>query len=199
MPWRGGDIHVVSVCAEPERRAEIIIRCAEAGKHLYLDKPLCATRDEAARIVAAIEKAGVVSQMFSLVRAAAPARARELISSGAIGKVTALHMDVTFAKGFPTWRRSISRAWRTPSRSIFEKTDSKREFYNVGVYPLVQLHWLLGRRVQRVCAATGNYFFAEHQHNGMEDFGVALLELEGGTVASIAAGRTGWRSHPLAA
>src|SRR5262249_55233986 len=40
------------------------------------------------------------------------------------------------------------------------------------------------------------YFFSEHRHNGMEDFGVALVELEGGGVASIAAGRTGWRSHP---
>jgi predicted dehydrogenase len=191
-----GDIHIVSVCAEPERRAEIIIHCAEAGKHLYLDKPLCASRKEAARIVAAIEKAGVVSQMFSLVRAAAPARARQLVSSGAIGKVTALHMDVTFAKGFPNVAPLDKPRVENARPKQFEKTDSKREFYNVGVYPLVQLHWLLGRRVQRVCAATGNYFFAEHQQSGMEDFGVALLELEAGGVASIAAGRTGWRSHP---
>jgi predicted dehydrogenase len=191
-----GDIHVISVCAEPERRADIAVRCAEAGKHLYLDKPLCASRDEAARIVAAIEKAGVVSQMFSLVRSAAPTRLRELIASGAVGKATALHMDVTFAKGF-TGGATLDKARAETARpKQFETIDSKREFYNVGVYPVVQLHWLLGQRVKRVCAATGNYFFAEHQRNGMEDFGAALLELEGGGVASIAAGRTGWRSHP---
>ncbi len=190
------DVHVVSVCAEPERRAEIIVRCAEAGKHLYLDKPLCASRGEAARIVAAIEKAGVVSQMFSLVRSPASTRVRELVASGAIGKVSTLHMDVTFAKGF-TGGATLDKPRTEDARpKQFEIIDSKREFYNVGVYPLVQLHWLLGRRVKRVYAVTGNYFFAEHQRNGMEDFGAALLELEGGVVASIAAGRTGWRSHP---
>ena len=31
----------------------------------------------------------------------------------------------------------------------------------------------------------------------MEDFGVLLLELDGGITASLMVGRTGWRSHPL--
>jgi predicted dehydrogenase len=78
----------------------------------------------------------------------------------------------------------------------FELPESKRELSNVGVYPLVQLLTLVGRSVQRVTATTGNYFFAEHQKNDMEDFGQMLLELEGGLVASISVGRTGWRSHP---
>jgi len=190
------DIHVVSVCAEPERRAEIIVRCAEAGKHLYLDKPLCASQGETARIVAAIEKAGVVSQMFSLVRSAAPTRVRQLSSSGTLGNLTALHMDVTFAKGFTGGATLDKARVENAKPKQFETIDSKREFYNVGVYPVAQLHWLVGRPVKRVCAATANYFFAEHQRNGMEDFGVALLELDGGLVASVAAGRTGWRSHP---
>ena len=34
------DVHVVSVCAPPERRGRIIVLCADAGKHLYLDKSL---------------------------------------------------------------------------------------------------------------------------------------------------------------
>ncbi len=113
-----------------------------------------------------------------------------------MGKVTALHMDVTFAKGF-TGGATLERARAEVAKpGQFETIDSKREFYNVGVYPLAQLHWLFDRCVKRVWAVTGNYFFAEHQRNGMEDFGAALLELQGGGVASIAAGRTGWRSHP---
>jgi len=63
----------------------------------------------------------------------------------------------------------------------FELADSKRELSNVGVYPLVQLLSLVGRNVRRVTATTGNYFFAEHQRNNMEDFGQMLLELEGET------------------
>jgi predicted dehydrogenase len=47
-----------------------------------------------------------------------------------------------------------------------------------------------------VFCTTGNYFFAEHQKNDMEDFGQMLVELDGGLTAAITAGRTGWRSHP---
>src|SRR5690606_10943415 len=43
---------------------------------------------------------------------------------------------------------------------------------------------------------TGNYFFREHQQNNMEDFGQMVLEFDGGLVASVSAGRTGWHSHP---
>src|SRR5207248_1092019 len=41
------DVHIVSICAEPERRGRIALRCAAAGKHLYLDKSLVPRLDEA--------------------------------------------------------------------------------------------------------------------------------------------------------
>src|SRR5207302_198423 len=50
------DVDVASVCASPERRARIAVRCAEAGKHLYLDKPLAPRLDEADAMVAAVRR-----------------------------------------------------------------------------------------------------------------------------------------------
>jgi predicted dehydrogenase len=190
------DVQIVSICAEPERRGEIIVRCAEAGKQLYLDKPLCASREEAAKIVAAARKAGVVHQMFSLVRTPAAARTKELIAGGSLGDLAALHLDMTFAKGFPGSAPVDKLRAEDRSPKQFEAVESKRELYNVGVYPLVLLHWATGKKVKQVYAATGNYFFSEHQRGGMEDFGAMLLKLEGGAVASVIAARTGWRSHP---
>lgn len=191
------DVHVVSVCAEPERRAKLMVRCAEAGKHLYLDKPMTASVEQAEMVAAAVRKAGVVSQMFSQVRSPAAARLRRLVDSGSLGQLKAIHFDLTFAKG-PAGSVSIDkpRVERPVPRS-FELIDSKRELYNVGVYSLVLLDWLLGRRVKRVFASTANYFFAEHRRNDMEDYAVVLMELEGGITASLTAGRTGWRSHPM--
>jgi len=191
------DVHVVSVCAEPERRAEIMVRSARAGKHLYLDKPMTASVDEAEAVAAAVRESGVVSQMFSQVHAPASARVRKALDSGSLGELRALHFDLTFAKG-PAGTVPIDhpRAEQEKPRH-FELVDSKRELYNVGVYCLVLLDWLLDRRVRRVWAVTANYFFAEHNRNDMEDFAVALMELEGGTTATLACGRTGWRSHPM--
>ncbi len=191
------DVHVVSVCAEPERRAGIMVRCARAGKHLYLDKPMAASVEEAVAVAAAIREAGVVSQMFSQVHWPASARVRQIVDSGSLGGLRAIHFDLTFAKG-PAGTVPIDKPraeQRKPER--FELVDSKREMYNVGVYPLVLLHWLLARRVRRVFAVTANYFFTEHRRNDMEDFAVALMELEGGITATLACGRCGWRSHPM--
>ena len=191
------DVHVVSVCAEPERRAGIMVRCARAGKHLYLDKPMTASVEEAVAVAGAIREAGVASQMFSQVHWPASARVRQIVDSGALGDLKAVHFDLTFAKG-PAGTVPIDKPrveQRKPKQ--FELVDSKREMYNVGVYCLVLLHWLLGRRVRRVFAVTANYFFAEHRRNDVEDFAVALMELEGGVTATLACGRCGWRSHPM--
>jgi predicted dehydrogenase len=192
------DVHVVSICAEPERRARLMVRAAEAGKHLYLDKPLCTTLADAEAVVAAVRKAGVHSQMFSQVHAAPSRRARELVASGALGELVAVHCDLFFAKG-PAGHADLTKVRReSPEPEHFETLDSKRELSNVGVYPLAFLGWLLGRDVKNVYAATSNYFFAEHQKNDMEDFALVLLELAGGVTASLVVGRVGWRSHPMA-
>lgn len=191
------DVSIVSVCAEPERRARLIRRCAEAGKHLYLDKPLAASREEAQEVAASIAQAGVVNQMFSMVHTPMAQRARRLVRSNRLGDVVGIHVDLFFAKGRTGTARFGRPRVESKRPTRFETIDSKRELYNIGVYPLIFISWLLGRPVRRVSASTANYFFQEHQANDMEDFGLLLLELEGGITASVMVGRTGWRSHPL--
>lgn len=190
------DIQIVSVCAEPYRRGRIIVQAARAGKHLYLDKPLCGTQAEADAIVAAVRDAGVVAHMFSQVCFDPALKARERALSGQLGELVAIHTDLCFAKGHAGTATLGTPRTESPRPERFELIDSKRELTNVGIYNVVLLLWLTGRRVRRVVAATGNYFFAEHQANDMEDFGQILLEFTDGLIATISAGRLGWQSHP---
>ncbi len=192
------DVQVVSICAEPARRGRIISQAAEAGKHLYLDKPLCATLPEAAEIVSAVRSAGVISHMFSQVQGEPAQRTRRLVSSGRLGALVAVHSVLSFAKGHPNRVGPLTARHEDPAPGRFELAAAKRELTNIGVYHLVMLLWLLEARVQKVTASTGNYFFAEHQQHDFEDFGQILLELDGGVIASVTAGRTGWSSHPQA-
>jgi len=189
------DVHIVSICAEPSRRGRIIVRAAEAGKHLYLDKPLAGSLDDATEIVDAVNRAGVVSHMFSFIRSPLAARLRRVLDSGRLGKLIAVHFDLTFAKG-TNGTAQLGRPRReSPSPEVYELPDSKREMTNIGVYPLTMLTWLTRRAATTVFTATGNYFFAEHQKNNMEDFAQVLVEMEGGLTASVSMGRTGWTSH----
>lgn len=190
------DVQIVSICAEPERRGPIAVAAAEAGKHLYLDKPLAASSAQAEAIVAAVQSAGVASQMFSLIGSPAALRARRIADAQTLGPLAAMHADLLFAKGDPgTANLAIPRRESAEPHN-FEWVESKREFSNVGVYPLslAQVIWQTPPR--RIWAVTGNYFFAEHQGNQMEDFGLAVVEYGGGRFSTIVAGRCGWRSHP---
>jgi predicted dehydrogenase len=191
------DVHIVSICAEPIRRGRIAVRAAQAGKHLYFDKPLAGSLADADAIAAAARTAGTVDHMFSMVHTEPAQRVRELVSSGVLGELIALHFDLCFAKGPAGTANLAQPRQEIPVPERFELADSKRELTNVGVYPLVMLLSLLDRPVNSVFATTGNYFFTEHQTNGMEDFGQMLLELDGGVVATISAGRIGWRSYPI--
>jgi predicted dehydrogenase len=190
------DVQIVSICAEPMRRGRIIVQAAQAGKHLYLDKPLAGSVGDARRIVTAVEQAGVTAHMFSLAPLEPAQRLQRVIQSGELGTLTALHFDLCFAKGDPGTARLGQTRRETPEPTEYELPDAKREMTNVGVYPLVALLWTVGRKVRRVAATTGNYFFQEHQARDMEDFGQMLLELDDGAVATVSAGRAGWRSHP---
>lgn len=191
------DVHIVSVCAEPIRRGPIIAQAARAGKHLYLDKPLAGSTAEADDIVAAVRQSNVLAHMFSSVPTASVQRVRRCIESGELGDLLEIHCDFCFAKGLSGTADLTKPRVESPTPERYEVVDSKRELTNVGVYSLVMMLSLLGRRVRRVAATTGNYFFEEHQANDMEDFGQLLLEFEDGLVGTCTTGRTGWRSHPL--
>jgi myo-inositol 2-dehydrogenase / D-chiro-inositol 1-dehydrogenase len=190
------DVHIVSICAEPFRRGRIIAAAARAGKHLYLDKPFVGSIEDIDIAAKAIRDAGVVAHMFTQVHWDPAQRVRASIESGELGELGAIHCDVCFAKG-RGGAADLSRPrveQEVPAQ--LELPDAKRELTNIGVYPIAMLLWLLGQDVKRVHAATGNFFFSEHQAQDMEDFGQMLLEFEGGTVATISAGRVGWQSHP---
>jgi predicted dehydrogenase len=189
-------VDLVSVCVPHERRARVAVRCAEAGKHLYLDKPIACTVPGARAIAEAVERAGVRSQMFSMVHAGWAQTAKRVLETAKIGALKAIHAEVMFAKGLPGTAPLETPRRQEPFPARFTFRDSKRELRATGVYALSLIRWLTGLEVRSVFAHTANYFFAEHARNDTEDFGLMSLELERGVTATVTAGRIGRQSHP---
>jgi predicted dehydrogenase len=190
------DVHLVSNCAEPERRADLMLRCAQAGKHLYIDKEVATTTQAAWGVAEAVQAAGIRSQVFSLVRMPMAKRAKEILNSGELGELVGLHCDLTFAKGIAGTADLSMKRKEKPEAERFTFLDSKRELLCVGWYPLILFQWLTGKRFTSVSGTTANYFFAEHQKNDVEDFSCLMLDMEADIEATITVGRTGWSSHP---
>ena len=83
------DIDVVSVCTPNSLHEEMVIALAEAGKNLYIDKPLSTSLESALRIQKAINQSGVKAQMVMNNRfLPATLRAKELAQQGKIGEIT---------------------------------------------------------------------------------------------------------------
>lgn len=190
------DVDLVSICAEPERRAKLAIQCAQAGKHLYMDKPLTTTSQAAWQLVETVKEHGVRGQVFSLVRMPMAQRAKAILESGELGELIGLHCELLFAKGIAGTADLSEPRVEKPEAERFTFIDSKRELYCVGWYPLILFQWLTGLRFTAVAGTTANYFFAEHQKNGVEDFSSLMLGMQRNIEATITVGRSGWSSHP---
>ena len=193
------DVHIVSICTEPERRSRTAVRCAQAGKHLYLDKPMAISHVEAEQIVAAAEQNGVISHMFSQIHTDFASQVKSVLDSSLIGDLREIHCDLLFAKGHTGTALLGKPRLESVDPKEFEIIDSKRELFNIGIYPLALVRWLTGLDVVRVYARTANFFFHEYQKNDMEDYAEVMLGLTGGLVVTLAVGRTGWKSHPMGA
>lgn len=109
------EVDVVSVTVPNFLHREIGLAVLDAGKHLWIEKPVGLTAADAIAIAAAAEKASLqVAVGFNYRNAPAVQAARELIAAGEIGAVTharfrlfsdyAAHPD-----GALTWRYSIAR------------------------------------------------------------------------------------------
>ena len=190
------DVHIVCSCVETERRGRIGARCAEAGKHVYLDKPLALNPDDAAKIVAAVKRAGVRTQMYSNIHDPTAQAARQALNRGDIGELRAIHCDVVFAKGHPGSAPVGNKRVEKPNVERYTFVDAKREMFDIGVYAVAMVNWLTRKKVKTVYANTGNYFFKGHFDRDVEDFGAMVLTLEDGVTATVAGGRFGWLTHP---
>src|SRR5438105_7236224 len=139
------DVHVVSVCAPPERRARIIVQCARAGKHLYLDKSLCPQLREADEVVSCVAKAGVKSHMFSFISQPWAREVKRLLENKQLGQLRAIHADAFFAKGRTGTAKLGSRRREEYPPQRHQLIEAKRELDNVGIYPITLVRWLTCR------------------------------------------------------
>lgn len=82
------DIDVIHITAPSNVHKEIALAAAEAGKHIFSEKPLALNTSDAREMLAAAEKAKIKHQVgFNYRFAPAVVLAKKLIDTGKIGKI----------------------------------------------------------------------------------------------------------------
>ena len=103
------DIDIVDIATPTYLHADMAVAAAEAGKHVFLEKPFALSVEQAERMVAAVERANVVHYVNHNYRRAPAVRlAKRLIDDGFIGRIfhwrSAYLQDWIVDPSFPlTW------------------------------------------------------------------------------------------------
>ena len=188
------DVDILSIGHEIERRADLALRGAAAGKHLWIDKFIGASIDECDAVVKGVEAAGVKSIIPSYIYGELVRQSRAVLDSGRLGDLLGLHADIMFGKG---WARPIPSpptrdAFLPPGRWKFP--DIKRELLTVGAYSAGLIQQCLGP-ISHVYGQAGAYFFPEHAAHRADDFGTLTMTDDAGRIATLCAGRIGVAAH----
>src|SRR5579862_786699 len=87
------DIQAVVICSSTATHARIIEEAAQAGKHIFCEKPIALDLPSIDRALAAVKQAGVKLQIgFNRRFDANALRARQAIEQGEVGQPMVLHI-----------------------------------------------------------------------------------------------------------
>jgi predicted dehydrogenase len=193
------DVDLVD-CVTPDRlHASVSIAALRAGKHVYCEKPMAKTVEEAAAMLDAARTSGRVNAVALPVRfAPAVLRARQLVDEGLLGR----------AISFRTWL--LHSGYVDPDRPMSWRLDADvaagGALFDLGVHNIDLIRFLVGEftsvtaRVETVVperpVEPGS---KEKRSVEVDDLSLAVAELEGGAVGSLEFSRvaTGITDGPL--
>jgi scyllo-inositol 2-dehydrogenase (NADP+) len=173
-------VELVIVTTPPSSHCDLAVKAAEAGKHVFVDKPFAMTRDEAERMLAAAAKAGKVMHCHQSRRYDGEYRAiREAVAAGRIGEVTHLRrVWPQYGMGWATWGiEGFNPSWRV------QRAFGGGMVYDYAPHLGDQVLYLMDRPLQTVFADARGIKFSEE----VDDHFSCLLRFEGGVTAYIEA------------
>jgi predicted dehydrogenase len=137
------DIDGVLIATPHTTHADLIVAAAEAGKHVFVDKPLTLSVAEATRAIEAANRAGVVLQVgHNRRRQPANRRIKELLDEGELGAVLEISSThaapLLFNPNLAAWRRRLEE---TPVGGMAA----------LGIHQVDTFHYL-GGQIGAVCA-----------------------------------------------
>ncbi len=103
------DVEAVVICAPSGRHADLAVAAADAGKHVYLEKPVATDGQDGRRVAEAMARAGVIAAVgFNRRLHPLYEQARGIVARGRIGRVRALQSAFCEPVGpetMPEWKR----------------------------------------------------------------------------------------------
>ena len=173
------DIDGVVIMLPVNSRQEYVLKAAEAGKHIFIEKPLAGSLEEAYEARQAVLRNKIHFIVSDPVKKPPLMYAKQMMDEGRLGKITLARVRITTQEltqvPYSNWRLGHTGEEMCGGDMI-----------DVGHHSFHILHWLLGRaeRVAAVYSQVTDFAVKD----GTEDNGAAVLGYAGGAIGVAEAG-----------
>jgi myo-inositol 2-dehydrogenase/D-chiro-inositol 1-dehydrogenase len=168
------DIQAVVICTSTDTHAHIIEEAAQAGKHIFCEKPIALDLPSIDRALAAVEGAGVKLQVgFNRRFDANYRRVREAVERGEIGRPHLLHL-VSYDPAPP------------PIEYI---RSSGGIFLDMAIHDFDMARFVIGSEVDEIFVKGSVTVDPAFEEAGDVDTAVVLLKFSNGVIATISNSR----------
>lgn len=172
------DIDAVVVTTATNIHGDIMEKAANAGKHIYTEKVLAITDEDAERIAAAVKKNGVhFTISFPHEKEGAFLYAKKLIESGKLGRIVHAVYRNCHTGSIDNW---------LPAHFYDKTVCGGGAMMDLGAHPMYMLNWLLG--TPKSVSST----FTEMSGRGVEDNATSVIEYDGGAIGVSETGFMTW-------
>lgn len=162
------DVDAVIVCTSTDMHKDVIIKAANAGKHIFTEKVLCFTEADAKLAAEAIDRSGVKFCISFPWRSRSDfIWIRESLDKGLIGKVNYCRMRNA--------HNGASAKW-LPETFYDKKTCGGGAMMDLGAHGMYLLNWLMG--TPEKCASA----FTNVIVDSVEDNAVTVFTYPGGAI-----------------
>jgi len=162
-------IHAVSIATPDHAHRAVAVACAEAGKHILVEKPLATTVDDAEAIVAAAARAGITLMVDFHNRVNPPMVAtRDAVARGDLGTVSYVYVRLSNTVAVP--------------QDMLKWSDRSSALWFLGSHMVDIVGWILNDRPVKAYVVSRDGVL---KGMGIDapDFHVATVEYAKGTVA----------------
>lgn len=170
------EIDLISIASYDHLHAAQVLSGLSAGKHLFVEKPLCQTREELLQIQNHWKENGKKQLASNLVLRGAPIYQwlKKAIDVGELGKIYAFDGDYLYGR-----LHKITEGWRkdVPNYSVLEG----------GGIHLIDLMLMLTGEKPKLVTAVGNRICTRGTAFRYDDFAAATFEFDSGLIGRISA------------
>ncbi len=159
----------VVICSENVRHRALVVKAAEAGRHVLCEKPLATTPADARAMVEACQKAGVLLGTAFPVRQSGAVRSlRDAVRDGVLGRVLMIR---------GTNRGTMPGGW-----FVDPTLSGGGAVTDHTVHVVDAIRFVTGEEITSVYAQADTHFYPQLP---VEDCGLLLMELSGGGIVSL--------------